>query len=92
MPIRSNSGAGVHQRLFSTIQRTHKPIVAAVHGSVFDGGTGLAANAHIVVAHRETCFGLTEVLVGYWPSRRRIEAANRRVICLHQARPAIYCT
>src|SRR5579862_2441530 len=40
---------GIHQRLFSTIQRIHKPIVAAVHGSVLAGGLGLAANAHIVV-------------------------------------------
>lgn len=58
---------GIHQRLFGTIQRIHKPIVAAVHGSVFDGGTGLAANAHVVVAHPETRFGLTEVPIGYWP-------------------------
>lgn len=29
---------GTHQRLFSTVQRIHKPIVAAVHGSVFEGG------------------------------------------------------
>jgi enoyl-CoA hydratase/carnithine racemase len=58
---------GIHQRLFSTVQRIHKPIVAAVHGSVFAGGMGLAANAHIVVAHPETRFGLTELRVGYWP-------------------------
>jgi enoyl-CoA hydratase/carnithine racemase len=58
---------GIHQRLFSTVQRIHKPIVAAVHGSAFEGGTGLAANAHIVVAHPETRFGLTEVRIGYWP-------------------------
>ncbi len=59
--------ARCHQRLFGTIQRIHKPIVAAVHGSVFDGGTGLADNAHVVVAHQETRFALTEVRTGYWP-------------------------
>ena len=58
---------GIHERLYSTVQRIHTPIVAAVHGSVFAGGTGLAANAHIVVAHPETRFGLTEVRIGYWP-------------------------
>ncbi len=58
---------GLHQRLFSMVQRLHKPIIAAVHGSVFEGGMGLAANAHIVVAHPDTRFGLTEIRVGYWP-------------------------
>jgi enoyl-CoA hydratase/carnithine racemase len=58
---------GIHQRLFSTVQRIRKPIVAAVHGSVLAGGTGLAANAHIVVADPATRFGLTEVRIGYWP-------------------------
>ena len=58
---------GIHQRLFSTVHRIHKPIVAAVHGSVFAGGTGLAANAHIVVAHPGARFALTEVRIGYWP-------------------------
>jgi enoyl-CoA hydratase/carnithine racemase len=58
---------GIHQRLFSTIQRIHKPIVAAVQGKAFAGGTGLVANAHIVVAHRQARFGLTEVTIGYWP-------------------------
>jgi enoyl-CoA hydratase/carnithine racemase len=53
--------------LFSRVQRIHKPIVAAIHGFAFEGGTGLAANAHIVVAHPEVRFGLTEVRIGYWP-------------------------
>jgi enoyl-CoA hydratase/carnithine racemase len=58
---------GIHQRLFSTVQSIHKPIVAAVHGSAFEGGMGLVANAHIVVAHPDTRFGLSEVRIGYWP-------------------------
>jgi len=58
---------GIYQRLFSAVQRIHKPIVAAVQGAIFEGGTGLAANAHIVVAHPEARFGLTEVRIGYWP-------------------------
>lgn len=58
---------GLQQRLFSLVHHMHKPIVAAVHGSVFEGATGLAAKAHNVVAHPETRFGLTEIRVDYWP-------------------------
>jgi enoyl-CoA hydratase/carnithine racemase len=59
--------AGIHERLYSTIHRIGKPIVAAVHGAAFAGGTGLVANAHIVVAHPDARFGLTEVKIGLWP-------------------------
>lgn len=57
----------LHERLFTTIQRARKPIVAAVHGVALAAGMGLAANAHIVVAGPEARFGLTEIRVGLWP-------------------------
>jgi len=59
--------AGIHERLYSVIHRIRTPIVAAVHGAALAGGTGLVANAHIVVAHPESRFGLTEVKIGLWP-------------------------
>lgn len=59
--------AGIHERLFTTIQRIRKPVVAAVQGAALAGGTGLAANAHIVIAHPDARFGLTEVRIGLWP-------------------------
>jgi len=59
--------AGVHERLYSTINRIRKPIVAAVQGAALAGGTGLVANTHIVVAHPTAHFGLTEVKIGLWP-------------------------
>jgi len=59
--------AGLHERLYSTIQRIRKPIIAAVHGAALAGGTGLVANAHIVIAHPDARFGLTEVRIGLWP-------------------------
>lgn len=59
--------AGIHERLFTTIQRVCTPIVAAVHGAALAGGTGLAANAHIVVARSDARFGLTEIRIGLWP-------------------------
>jgi len=57
----------LHERLFTTIQRARKPIVAAVPGVALAAGMGLAANAHIVVAAPEARFGLTEIRIGLWP-------------------------
>ena len=59
--------AEVQERLFTTVNRIRKPVVAAVHGPALAGGTGLAANAHIVVASPDARFGLTEIRVGLWP-------------------------
>lgn len=59
--------AGIHERLFSTIHRSRTPIVAAVHGAALAGGTGLVANAHIVIARPDAHFGLTEIRIGLWP-------------------------
>jgi enoyl-CoA hydratase/carnithine racemase len=57
----------LHERLFTVIDRARKPIVAAVHGAAIGAGTGLAANAHIVVASPDAKFALTEVRLGLWP-------------------------
>ncbi len=59
--------AGVHEQLFTTIMRLRKPLIAAVHGTTLAGGTGLVANAHIVVASPDAQFGLTEIRIGLWP-------------------------
>ena len=59
--------AEIHERLFTTIQRIRTPLIAAVHGAALAGGTGLAANAHIVYAAPEARFGLTEIRIGLWP-------------------------
>jgi enoyl-CoA hydratase/carnithine racemase len=59
--------AALHERLFTMIDRVRKPIIAAVQGPALAGGTGLAANAHIVVAGPEGRFGLTEIRIGLWP-------------------------
>jgi enoyl-CoA hydratase/carnithine racemase len=59
--------AGIHEHLFTNIHRLHTPVIAAVHGAAFAGGTGLAANAHIVIAKENARFGLTEVRIGLWP-------------------------
>lgn len=62
-----NELATLHERLFTTIRRARKPIVAAVQGAALAAGTGLAANAHVVVAASDARFGLTEIRIGLWP-------------------------
>ena len=57
----------IHEQLFTVGYRLHKPIVAAVHGPALAGGTGLAANAHILIAAEDASFGLTEIKIGLWP-------------------------
>src|SRR5580700_6007261 len=59
--------ADLHERLFTTIQRARKPMIAAVHGAALAAGTGLAANAHMVIASPDAQFGLTEIRIGLWP-------------------------
>lgn len=59
--------AGIHERLFTTIHRIRKPVIAAVNGAALAGGTGLVANSHIVVARPDARFGLTEIRIGLWP-------------------------
>ena len=59
--------APLHERLFTVIGRMRKPVVAAICGAAIAGGTGLAANAHIVVASDDAQFGLTEIRIGLWP-------------------------
>src|SRR5216683_6740607 len=57
----------LQEKLFTVINRTRTPIVAAVHGAALAGGSGLAANAHIIVAGPDAKFGMTEIRVGLWP-------------------------
>jgi enoyl-CoA hydratase/carnithine racemase len=59
--------AHIHNALFTVGRRVTKPIIAAVHGDALAGGTGLVANAHIVVAGPRVGFGLTEIKIGLWP-------------------------
>jgi len=57
----------VHERLFTINTRLRKPLIAAVHGAALAGGTGLVANAHIVVAEDQSTFGLTEIRIALFP-------------------------
>jgi enoyl-CoA hydratase/carnithine racemase len=57
----------IHDRLFTAGYRLGKPIVAGVQGPALAGGTGLAANAHILITSEDAWFGLTEIKIGLWP-------------------------
>ena len=63
----ADSISDAQERLFTIGSRAEKPIVAAVEGAALGGGMGLVGNCHIVVAHPEASFGLTEIRVGLWP-------------------------
>jgi enoyl-CoA hydratase/carnithine racemase len=57
----------LHEVVFTQINRLRKPVIAAVQGAALGGGTGLVANAHVVVAAPDARFGLTEIRIGLWP-------------------------
>src|SRR5215469_10657279 len=63
----ADSISDAQERLFTIGSRAEKPIVAAVEGASLGGGMGLVGTCHIVVAHAEATFGLTEIRVGLWP-------------------------
>jgi enoyl-CoA hydratase/carnithine racemase len=63
----ANSISDAQERLFTIGSKAEKPIVAAIEGAALGGGMGLVGNCHIVVAHPEASFGLTEIRVGLWP-------------------------
>ena len=59
--------SSVQEQLFTIGARLGKPLVGAVHNAALAGGTGLAANCHIVIAREDALFGLTEIRLGLWP-------------------------
>ncbi len=59
--------SAIHDTLFTVNKRLVTPLIAAVNGAAVAGGTGLLANAHIVIAHPDSRFGLPEVKIGLWP-------------------------
>jgi methylglutaconyl-CoA hydratase len=55
-------------RVFTTIRRLSKPVVAVVRGRALAGGAGLATACDIVLAHEGAQFGYPEVRVGFVPA------------------------
>jgi methylglutaconyl-CoA hydratase len=55
-------------KMFALMNECPVPIVGRVHGAAIGGGVGLVAVCDVVVAQRETKFGLSEVKVGILPA------------------------
>jgi methylglutaconyl-CoA hydratase len=55
-------------RMFRTIDRMSKPVVARIHGVALGGGAGLAAVCDIAIASEDTTFGFTETKFGLLPA------------------------
>ncbi|GAB4137840.1 MAG: enoyl-CoA hydratase/isomerase family protein [Planctomycetota bacterium] len=61
-------GAARMARMFLSIARCAKPVIARVHGHALGGGAGLTAAADIAFCARDAVFGLTEVRLGIVPA------------------------
>ena len=55
------------QAVFRAIERTAKPVIAAVNGFALGGGSELALSCHVRVASTKAKFGLPEVKLGLIP-------------------------
>lgn len=55
-------------RMFDTINRCAKPVIALVQGAALGGGVGLVSVADIVIATRSCVFSLSEVRLGVVPA------------------------
>ena len=55
-------------RLFETILRHPKPVVARVHGHAVAGGAGLAAACDVAIAAQSATLGFSETRIGFVPA------------------------
>ena len=53
--------------LTSALEQSSKPVVVALHGTVFGGGFELALACHYRIAQRDTKVGLPEITLGMMP-------------------------
>lgn len=64
----NRSGARAMSRMYRTIDRCPKPVIARVHGAAMGGGAGLVAVADIAVAMHDTIFAFSETKLGILPA------------------------
>lgn len=67
------------QRVFRTIERMPKPVIAAVNGFALGGGCELALACHMRVASSKARFGLPEVTLGLIPGFGGTQRLSRLV-------------
>ena len=66
-PITGKQTAEKGQRVFSSIERCPKPVIAAINGFALGGGCELALACHIRIASDKAQMGLPEVTLGIIP-------------------------
>ncbi len=66
-PITGKATAEKGQRIFHTIERFPKPVIAAINGFALGGGCELALACHIRIASEKAQLGLPEVTLGIIP-------------------------
>jgi len=66
-PVTGKAIAEKGQRVFRTIERFPKPVIAAINGFALGGGCELALACHIRIASTEAKLGLPEVTLGIIP-------------------------
>lgn len=77
----------------NAIEASHKPVVAAVHGTALGGGFELALGAHARIAYTDAQFGLPEVKLGIIPGAGgtqrlpRLVGASRALELMFTAEP-----
>ncbi|KAM9583209.1 peroxisomal bifunctional enzyme isoform 1-T1 [Trichechus inunguis] len=65
--------------LVDDIQRSEKPVVAAIQGMALGGGLELALGCHYRIAHAEARVGLPEVTLGILPAARGTQLLPRLI-------------
>lgn len=65
--LRTDDVMDAWQSNLETIERSTKPVIAAVHGAAFGGGTELAITCHIRVASEDARFAQTEIALDHLP-------------------------
>ncbi|HWW61694.1 MAG TPA: enoyl-CoA hydratase-related protein [Thermoanaerobaculia bacterium] len=66
-PISGKETSQLGQRVFSSIERFPKPVIAAINGFALGGGCELALACHIRIASEKALIGLPEVTLGIIP-------------------------
>jgi enoyl-CoA hydratase len=66
-PLEREHHFGLVADLFTAPSKISKPVIAAVQGVAFGGGTGLSSACDIVLADEGSRFGIPEVEIGLWP-------------------------
>ncbi|KAM4887214.1 peroxisomal bifunctional enzyme-like isoform 2-T2 [Thomomys bottae] len=72
------SGIGLGN-IVDELQRSKKPVVAAIEGVALGGGLELALGCHYRVAHAQTQIGFTEVTLGILPGARGTQLLPRLI-------------